>query len=70
MIQKTFGFLERRRGAGTKENRQGALDDPHGAIVAAASVDRKELLQADISREVVDLARDRIRVFEHRRSDL
>jgi omega-amidase len=47
-----------------------AIVDPYGAIVAAASADREELLQAEISREVVDLVRDRIRVFEHRRRDL
>ena len=44
--------------------------DPHGAILAAASVDREEIIYADISKEVVDLTRERIRVFEHRRGDL
>jgi omega-amidase len=44
--------------------------DPHGAILAGASVDREEIIYADISTEVVDLARERIRVFEHRRLDL
>jgi predicted amidohydrolase len=47
-----------------------AIIDPHGAILAAASVDREELIYADISREVVDLVRERIRVFDQRRPDL
>lgn len=47
-----------------------AIIDPHGAIVAAASVDREELLVGDISLEVVDLVRERLRSFDHRRSDL
>ena len=44
--------------------------DPHGAILAAASVDREEIIYADISKDVVDLVRERIRVFDHRRRDL
>ena len=44
--------------------------DPHGAILAAASVDREEIIYADITKEVVDLVRERIRVFDHRRRDL
>jgi omega-amidase len=44
--------------------------DPHGAILAAASVDREEIIYADISRKVVDLVREQIRVFDHRRRDL
>ena len=47
-----------------------AIIDPYGTIVAAASVDREELLQAEISRDVVDLVRARMKVFNHRRSDL
>jgi omega-amidase len=47
-----------------------AIIDPYGAILAAASVDREELLQAEISTEVVDLVRDRMKAFEHRRGDL
>ena len=47
-----------------------AIIDPYGAILAAASVDREEIIYADISKEVVDLVRDRMRVFEHRRPDL
>jgi omega-amidase len=44
--------------------------DPYGVILAAASVDREEIVYADISKEIVDLVRDRMRVFEHRRKDL
>lgn len=44
--------------------------DPYGAILAAASVDREELLLAEISVEVVNSVRDRMRVFDHRRPEL
>jgi len=44
--------------------------DPYGVILAAASADREEIICADISKEVVDLVRERMRVFEHRRVDL
>jgi omega-amidase len=47
-----------------------AIIDPYGVIVAAASADREEIIYADISKEIVDLVRDRMRVFEHRRKDL
>jgi omega-amidase len=47
-----------------------AIIDPYGTIVAAASVDREELLQAQISRGLVDLVRARMKAFNHRRSDL
>ena len=47
-----------------------AIIDPYGAIVAAASADREELLQAEISRETIDSVRDRMRAFDHRRPDL
>jgi omega-amidase len=47
-----------------------AIIDPYGTIVAAASVDREELLQAEISRDVVDLVRARMKAFNHRRGDL
>lgn len=47
-----------------------AIIDPYGVILAAASVDREEIIYADLSKQVVDLVRDRMRVFEHRRSDL
>lgn len=44
--------------------------DPYGTIVAAASVDREELLLADISLEIIDSVRQRMAVFAHRRADL
>lgn len=47
-----------------------AIIDPYGAIVAAASVDREELIQAEISEDVINFVRDRMRVFDHRRGDL
>jgi omega-amidase len=47
-----------------------AIIDPYGAIVAAASPDREELLQAEISDGVIDSVRDRMRAFDHRRPEL
>jgi len=47
-----------------------AIVDPYGAIVAAGSVDREELLQAEISDEVINSVRNRMAVFAHRRPDL
>jgi len=47
-----------------------AVIDPYGVIVAAASADREELVEADISQEVIDAVRRRMAVFEHRRKDL
>lgn len=47
-----------------------AIIDPHGAIVAAASADREELLQAEISVETIDSVRARVPAFAHRRPDL
>jgi omega-amidase len=44
--------------------------DPYGAIVAAAPVDREELIQAEISEDVIKSVRSRMAVFEHRRRDL
>jgi omega-amidase len=47
-----------------------AIIDPYGVIVAAASADREELLQAEISEEVIKFVRGRMAVFVHRRQDL
>jgi omega-amidase len=47
-----------------------AIIDPYGAIVAAASVDREEFIQAEISEDVINSVRNRMRVFDHRRGDL
>ena len=44
--------------------------DPSGKILAAASPDREELIQAEISEEVIADVRNRVRIFEHRRTDL
>lgn len=47
-----------------------AIIDPYGVVVAAASTDREELLVAEVTRELIDSVRDRMKVFEHRRADL
>src|SRR5439155_27371976 len=46
-----------------------AIIDQYGAIVAAASVDREELIQAEISEDVIRSVRSRMAVFDHRRPD-
>ncbi len=47
-----------------------AIIDPYGAILAAASVDREELIEAEISEAVIESVRSRMAVFSHRRGDL
>jgi omega-amidase len=47
-----------------------AIIDPYGVILAAASADRQELIQAEISQDVIDSVRSRMAVFDHRRPDL
>jgi len=47
-----------------------AIIDPYGVIVAAASADREELIQAEISEEVIKSVRSHMAVFDHRRQDL
>jgi omega-amidase len=44
--------------------------DPSGAILAAASAEREELVEAEISNDVIDSARSHMAVFTHRRLDL
>src|SRR5437764_4272333 len=44
--------------------------DPSGTILAAASADRDELIQAEISEQVIADVRNRVTVFAHRRADL
>jgi predicted amidohydrolase len=44
--------------------------DPSGAILAAASPDREELIQADVSEQMIADVRNRVTVFAHRRPDL
>src|SRR5437867_3928979 len=47
-----------------------AIIDPGGGIIASASQDREELLQAELSEEAVTSVRSRMEVFAHRRPDL
>jgi omega-amidase len=44
--------------------------DPRGVVIAAASADREELIQADLSKELVHSVRKRMKAFAHRRQDL
>jgi omega-amidase len=44
--------------------------DPRGVVIAAASADREELIQADLSRELVRSVRRRVESLAHRREDL
>jgi predicted amidohydrolase len=47
-----------------------AIIDPYGVTVAAASADREELIQAEISEETLRSVRERMPLFEHRRPEL
>jgi omega-amidase len=47
-----------------------AIVDPRGVVIAAASADREELIQADLSEELVLSVRSRVEAFAHRRKDL
>ena len=47
-----------------------AIIDPRGVAVAAASADREELIQADLSEDLVLSVRSRVESFAHRRQDL
>jgi predicted amidohydrolase len=47
-----------------------AIIDPYGVIIASASADREELIQAELSEEVIASVRNRMAVFAHRRKDL
>ncbi|HEY1476458.1 MAG TPA: nitrilase-related carbon-nitrogen hydrolase [Chthoniobacterales bacterium] len=47
-----------------------AIIDPRGVVIAAASADREELIQADLSHELVLSVRSRVKSFAHRREDL
>ena len=44
--------------------------DPSGAILAAASPDREELIEAEISEQLIADVRARVSVFAHRRAEL
>jgi omega-amidase len=47
-----------------------AIIDPRGVVIAAASADREEFIQADLSEELVLSVRSRVESFAHRRQDL
>ena len=47
-----------------------AIIDPSGAIIAAASPDRDELVEAELDRSLLDNVRARMQVFAHRRPDI
>ena len=44
--------------------------DPGGKILAAAPADREEMIEAEISTDVITQVRDVVRVFDHRRPEL
>jgi predicted amidohydrolase len=44
--------------------------DPYGVSLAAASIEREELVQAEISLEVITSVRNKMAVFGQRRPDL
>jgi omega-amidase len=47
-----------------------AIIDPRGVVIAAASADREELIQADLSQELVVSVRRRVESLAHRRPQL
>jgi omega-amidase len=47
-----------------------AIIDPRGVTIAAASADREELIQADLSEKLVQSVRSRVESLGHRRPDL
>ena len=47
-----------------------AIIDPRGVVIAAASADCEELIQADLSQELVLSVRSRVDSLAHRREDL
>jgi omega-amidase len=47
-----------------------AIIDPRGVVIAAASADREELIQAEVSAELVMSVRSRVESLAHRREDL
>ena len=44
--------------------------DPGGSILAAASPDREELIEAEICADAIAQVRDLVRIFDHRRPEL
>lgn len=47
-----------------------AIIDPYGVTIASASIDREELVQAELSEEVITSVRNKMAVFAQRRPDL
>ncbi len=47
-----------------------AIIDPRGVVIAAASADREELIQAEVSEELVLSVRRRVESLAHRRPEL
>ena len=47
-----------------------AIIDPYGVILASASTDREELVQAEISEEAITSVRNKMAVFAQRRPDV
>jgi omega-amidase len=47
-----------------------AIIDPRGVAIASASADREELIQADVSQDLVLSVRRRVESLAHRREDL
>lgn len=47
-----------------------AIIDPRGVLIASASADREELIQADVSQDIVLSVRSRVASLAHRRRDL
>jgi omega-amidase len=47
-----------------------SIIDPRGVVSAAASADREELIQADLSQDLVQSVRSRVQSLAHRRQDL
>lgn len=44
--------------------------NPYGVVIASASQDREELIQAEISEDAVKSVREQMEVFAHRRPQL
>jgi predicted amidohydrolase len=47
-----------------------AIIDPYGIVLASASTDREELIQAEVSEEAISSVRNKMAVFSQRRPDL
>jgi omega-amidase len=47
-----------------------AIMDPRGVTVASASADREEIIQADLSEDLIRSVRSRVKSLAHRRHDL